>query len=402
MLNNGRLPFMPDFPAVYGPRELEEAIGRRARGEMLPKPAYSPGRVGECILKACAPVPKYRFQTAAEFKMALQLVINELENTDLSKVVFKAAQQDYAGTPGKSDTGCNGSYKFNNSFGKSINHNENYIHANIFESSGGTVVQHGTGSGEKGKITEENEIADTKGRFCPKCGRKIPKNYSYCTECSEENKREKDALPDNDTEKIKYKHMKVAFICLMVLTVLAAIIFICVYASGNTEKTQSASVSTDSPSNGIREIYTANKTEKKQTEDENKPEPTGNIVPVYDINTIQITISSMLYEKGYDYNPRNVYDNDFSSAWVEGANGDGIGEWMMFTFPEERLYKGLKIINGLTRSDRIYYINNRVKRILISFSDGNAMERMLNDNVMGYQTIEFGKTVKTENVHRFV
>lgn len=135
IFNNGRLPFMPDYPKTYGPKEVEEAIGRRVRGGIPPKPAMAPWNVSECILKACAPNPKDRYQTAGEFKMALMLLLRDLSSQELSREVSKVVQDHEVHDEDSKNT--EKSYIFNDSFGKYDKSDEDYKHVNIFDSSDG-------------------------------------------------------------------------------------------------------------------------------------------------------------------------------------------------------------------------------------------------------------------------
>jgi len=74
-----------------------------------------------------------------------------------------------------------------------------------------------------------------------------------------------------------------------------------------------------------------------------------------------IQSSSLHPEK---YNARKIFDRNFSTCWAEGSKGFGQGEWVMFhSFAVFWLY------NGMWRSKALFYANNRIKKMKISFYD---------------------------------
>jgi len=65
-----------------------------------------------------------------------------------------------------------------------------------------------------------------------------------------------------------------------------------------------------------------------------------------------------------DYSKDNLFDNDFSTAWVEGVNGQGVGQKIEIELADYRL-GAISIVNGYTKSESLYYANSRIKRIRI-------------------------------------
>jgi hypothetical protein len=68
--------------------------------------------------------------------------------------------------------------------------------------------------------------------------------------------------------------------------------------------------------------------------------------------------------EGRSYEARNAHDFDRCTAWVEGAAGPGIGEWITYQFGNgsPRLHTVI-ISNGLVTSEKAWQANNRVKRL---------------------------------------
>ena len=85
--------------------------------------------------------------------------------------------------------------------------------------------------------------------------------------------------------------------------------------------------------------------------------------------------SSILRENNTVYSWENIEDMNVSTAWVEGAEGDGIEEWVVVAIDGDYQYLSyehgilnkklnitLKINNGFCKSESIFRNNNRVKK----------------------------------------
>ena len=64
-----------------------------------------------------------------------------------------------------------------------------------------------------------------------------------------------------------------------------------------------------------------------------------------------------------NYHPNYVADDDPATAWVEGANGSGAGEWLHIqTTPLDRTTRiRLRVRNGYQKSKDLFRANARVK-----------------------------------------
>lgn len=103
-----------------------------------------------------------------------------------------------------------------------------------------------------------------------------------------------------------------------------------------------------------------------------------------------IYASSHLIQKSINYKVENVIDNDLSTAWIEGVNDDGIGQFIQFSSNNTFRIDKIDIINGFSKNQKIYMKNNRVKKVIIEFSDKSQQVYELEDNNMDYQTINIG------------
>lgn len=97
-----------------------------------------------------------------------------------------------------------------------------------------------------------------------------------------------------------------------------------------------------------------------------------------------------------NYPPEYVIDENYDTAWVEGVEGNGTNEWILLEADEEIEVNGMQIINGYLKTWDLYLQNNRLKKIVIEFSDNSTMEKELNNEMFNFQNIDFNKTIKTQ------
>lgn len=64
------------------------------------------------------------------------------------------------------------------------------------------------------------------------------------------------------------------------------------------------------------------------------------------------------------YGATNLSDSDPSTCWAEGSIGDGVGEYVLLTIPNNTTQ--LRIRNGYQKNKNIYLANNRPKTIELS------------------------------------
>ena len=100
--------------------------------------------------------------------------------------------------------------------------------------------------------------------------------------------------------------------------------------------------------------------------------------------------SSHLIQKSMNYKAENVIDHNPATAWIEGVSDDGIGQFIQFSSNNTFRVDKIDIINGFSKSQKTYMKNNRVKKVIIEFSDKSQQVYELEDNNMEYQTIDIG------------
>lgn len=112
-----------------------------------------------------------------------------------------------------------------------------------------------------------------------------------------------------------------------------------------------------------------------------------------------VTATSYLSQANLNlyHTPGRTVDGDLSTAWVEGASGDGIGESITFTFDGVYLVSGMRIYAGYQKSADLYSKNARPAVLTVRFSDGSEQTVTLQD-VNGSQDISFDGPAETSSI----
>lgn len=117
-------------------------------------------------------------------------------------------------------------------------------------------------------------------------------------------------------------------------------------------------------------------------------------------NIMDVWSSSYLDESknvGIRHTADRVVDGKMDTAWTEGVNGYGIGEYITIQLDAECYVSGIDIWAGYHKTTKLYNNNARPHMVEISSSDGVICKGNLND-VMQKQTISFGSEVKTDTI----
>mgnify|MGYP003290453510 CR=1 FL=1 len=112
---------------------------------------------------------------------------------------------------------------------------------------------------------------------------------------------------------------------------------------------------------------------------------------------VQVTASSSLAENNMVHSPERVIDGSFSTAWVEGTEGQGLGETITVHFDDKYLISGVRINSGYQKSTELFEKNSRPSKLIFTFSDGSNQICELKD-ISENQVIELKIPVKTESI----
>ncbi|MBC8103644.1 MAG: hypothetical protein H7Z41_13790 [Cytophagales bacterium] len=88
--------------------------------------------------------------------------------------------------------------------------------------------------------------------------------------------------------------------------------------------------------------------------------------------TNEARASSALPGSGTAYGAKNAFDGKVPTAWIEGADGDGVGQWVEYTLRDRSelsqnpSVNALAIFNGYRKSRDLWRKNGRVRRLRMS------------------------------------
>ena len=114
-------------------------------------------------------------------------------------------------------------------------------------------------------------------------------------------------------------------------------------------------------------------------------------------NVTYVSSTSSLSEYNMTHSPERVIDGDLSTAWVEGADGQGIGEAITLYFDKQYLIRGADIRAGYQKSSSLYDKNSRPEKVRITFGNEFSEVYTLQD-INGEQEIVFYEPVITDHI----
>lgn len=115
------------------------------------------------------------------------------------------------------------------------------------------------------------------------------------------------------------------------------------------------------------------------------------------LDLFSLKSSSELVDEVSDCRTSMICDYNPTTAWSEGVEGNGVGEYVDFIFDDYYIFNGIKICAGYHKSEELYYKNARPKKIMLEFSDGGIEVIKLQD-VFEEQIIEFEDKHEADSV----
>ncbi|MCX8125448.1 MAG: hypothetical protein N3F66_14965 [Spirochaetes bacterium] len=121
--------------------------------------------------------------------------------------------------------------------------------------------------------------------------------------------------------------------------------------------------------------------------------------------------SSELVEKGLPkdfYSAKKAIDGNKDTAWVEGIEGDGIGEYIMFnlnfgSIPSYGDFDNNKfiivdiiIVNGVAKNEKLFKMNNRIKKATLEVYESEVSIRQIDPWVVSEQVPILNSTFEIE------
>lgn len=293
-----------------------------------------------------------------------------------------------------------------------------------------------------------NEIKDNK-KICPECQNEENIDAIYCSQCGynflkKDNEQLNDKKEDEELSRVKKKNKKKDHKKLYIIIGIIIALFVLAGATYfvffKEDKTATETVSTKNNKKeelilketkfelevGKQDYIEANMscTYKVKNEKIVEVDSFGTItakatgtttvtVKASNGNSVKCTVtvkegpqkieiesyqaSSTLVASGYDYSVSHLYDDDISTCWSEGVDGEGLGETITVTFKEEVNVNTMQIMNGISKNKELYQKNGRLKKVTLIFDDGNEENVEIKDSYKEIQTIKFNEH-KTKNI----
>ncbi len=123
-----------------------------------------------------------------------------------------------------------------------------------------------------------------------------------------------------------------------------------------------------------------------------RPEDTATLVaePVDITDLITDIGSSSEDDESYGnvYPAYHLIDDDLDTSWAEGADGDGIGEYISIYIPKGTIITGLVVYTGYCKSENVFYKNSAPSVIYVS-SGNDGYRVYLNTAETGYAADNF-------------
>lgn len=179
----------------------------------------------------------------------------------------------------------------------------------------------------------------------------------------------------------------VAIVLLLVALVGIAAYFVFKQTADNSVKTNPSASPIGSPT--VRESSSPTVSSPANTEIASSNSQTGTPLKITaSASSVRLAVQSNTYY------PANAIDGKRSTAWIEGVDGPGLGEWIRFDFDREINLHRILIQPGYFKSQSIWAENNRLQTLTAYFSDGTSRDLSFTDR-MDSQKVDIG-SVKTK------
>lgn len=93
----------------------------------------------------------------------------------------------------------------------------------------------------------------------------------------------------------------------------------------------------------------------------------------------KVIASSELQSKTQRYSVLNAFDNDSTTAWVEGVAGNGVGETITVQFDQPQTLYGITLKAGYTKSTKLLMANATPHEIKLTLDDDTFTSHLLFD-----------------------
>lgn len=117
----------------------------------------------------------------------------------------------------------------------------------------------------------------------------------------------------------------------------------------------------------------------------------------------RVSASSTLQEEGYDHSTAALLDRNPATCWIEGVDGVGIGEYLLFDSEEKQSVRGIAVLPGYLSSEDIYTKNGIPLELEIKAGDRIWTKRLesyvpnLSAPMDSMIYIDFGQSISVDS-----
>ncbi len=104
------------------------------------------------------------------------------------------------------------------------------------------------------------------------------------------------------------------------------------------------------------------------------------------------------YGNQYYHTSDKMIDGSLSTCWTDNVNGYAVGQKIDVTFNDSYAINYLGVYNGHQRRSDLYYENDRISQMTVTFDDGSTEVFNLPDQ-MGLTQLFFSKVHQTKQIH---
>lgn len=181
------------------------------------------------------------------------------------------------------------------------------------------------------------------------------------------------------------KRNKAPFIGIAIVITAIAITAIILFVIGSTGESDLPNATIDKTGEQVEAVGDNNKQDKTSIEGDMTSDNLSTAVSFTTVSSTSKLPTNGINTSSYD--AINLIDDNISSCWCEGANGNGIGESVRFSSSQDQTVKGFMVWNGYQESDYLYDINARPKTIAVYADDDYIGDFELKDSGLCSQKI---------------
>lgn len=201
---------------------------------------------------------------------------------------------------------------------------------------------------------------------------------------------------DSEKDRELKKRNKAPFIGIAIVIAAIVITAIILFVIGSTGESDLSNATIDKSGEQVEAVGDNNKQEETSIEGDMTSDDLSEAVSFTTVSSTSKLPTNGINTSSYD--ATNLIDDNISSCWCEGANGNGIGESVRFSSSQDQTVKGFMVWNGYQESDYLYDINTRPRTIAVYADDEYIGDFELKDSGLCSQKIALEEPIITKSL----